>query len=158
MTVPDPASPHDLCRETSRGACTFPVLSTLVERVSRLLPSCLTSSGVFPSTVPLFCTPFGLCSNSFRAFVYTWSTALLRHHTTMKHHLMVGTWTPPGRIYTVVFDDEALTLELVQKTDIPEDEPISWMTFDVCSYFKVSVDGSGLTACSMRRRTSTARP
>lgn len=47
----------------------------------------------------------------------------------MKHHLMVGTWTPPGRIYTVAFDDEALTLELVKKTDIPEAEPISWMTF-----------------------------
>ena len=44
---------------------------------------------------------------------------------------MVGTWTPPGRIYTVVFDDKALTLELVKKTTIPEDEPISWMTFDV---------------------------
>jgi len=51
----------------------------------------------------------------------------------MKHHLMVGTWTPPGRIYTVVFDDEALTLELLKKTDIPEDEPISWLTFDVRS-------------------------
>jgi hypothetical protein len=50
---------------------------------------------------------------------------------TMKHHLMVGTWTPPGRIYTVAFDDEALTLELVKKTDIPEAEPISWMTFSV---------------------------
>ncbi|GMF76943.1 unnamed protein product [Aspergillus oryzae] len=47
----------------------------------------------------------------------------------MKHHLMVGTWTPPGRIYTVAFDDEALTLDLVKKTDIPEAEPISWMTF-----------------------------
>ena len=49
----------------------------------------------------------------------------------MKHHLMVGTWTPPGRIYTVAFDDEALTLDLVKKTDIPEAEPISWMTFSV---------------------------
>ncbi len=49
----------------------------------------------------------------------------------MKHHLMVGTWTRPGRIYTVAFDDEALTLELVKKTDIPEAEPISWMTFSV---------------------------
>lgn len=44
---------------------------------------------------------------------------------------MVGTWTAPGRIYTVAFDDEALTLELVKKTDIPEAEPISWMTFSV---------------------------
>ncbi|KAJ9248162.1 hypothetical protein DTO207G8_7603 [Paecilomyces variotii] len=48
----------------------------------------------------------------------------------MRHRLMVGTWTPPGRIYTVEFDDEALTLTLVKKTAIPEDEPISWLTFD----------------------------
>ncbi|KAL3962512.1 hypothetical protein ACCO45_004035 [Purpureocillium lilacinum] len=46
------------------------------------------------------------------------------------HHLMVGTWTPPGAIFTFAFDDEALTLELVHRTPIPEDEPISWMTFD----------------------------
>jgi carboxy-cis,cis-muconate cyclase len=57
----------------------------------------------------------------------------------MKHHLMVGTWTRPGRIYTVAFDDEALTLELVKKTDIPEAEPISWMTFSVCSSFGTSL-------------------
>jgi hypothetical protein len=50
----------------------------------------------------------------------------------MKHHLMVGTWTPPGAIFTVEFDDEAWTLKLVKRTAIPEDEPISWMTFDVC--------------------------
>lgn len=49
----------------------------------------------------------------------------------MLHHLMIGTWTPPGRIYTVAFDDAALTLTLVKKTEIPENEPISWMTFDV---------------------------
>lgn len=49
----------------------------------------------------------------------------------MKHHLMVGTWTPPGAIFTVEFDDEAWTLKLVKRTAIPEDEPISWMTFDV---------------------------
>jgi carboxy-cis,cis-muconate cyclase len=49
----------------------------------------------------------------------------------MKHHLMIGTWTPPGMIYAVEFDDELLTLKLVKKTNIPEDEPISWMTFDV---------------------------
>lgn len=46
---------------------------------------------------------------------------------------MIGTWTPPGNIFTVEFDDEALTLKLVKKTSIPEDEPISWMTFDVRS-------------------------
>jgi hypothetical protein len=48
------------------------------------------------------------------------------------HHLMIGTWTPPGAIFTVAFDDEKKTLELVKRTPIPEDEPISWMTFDVC--------------------------
>ncbi|KAF2791685.1 carboxy-cis,cis-muconate cyclase-like protein [Melanomma pulvis-pyrius CBS 109.77] len=48
----------------------------------------------------------------------------------MIHHLMIGTWTPPGVIVTVAFDDEKLTLELVKKTDIPADEPISWMAFD----------------------------
>ncbi|KAH6696820.1 carboxy-cis,cis-muconate cyclase [Plectosphaerella plurivora] len=46
------------------------------------------------------------------------------------HHLMIGTWTPPGAIFTVAFDDEKLTLELVKRTEIPHDEPISWMTFD----------------------------
>ncbi|MCJ1301056.1 hypothetical protein MMC08_003855 [Hypocenomyce scalaris] len=48
----------------------------------------------------------------------------------MLHHLMVGTWTPPGTIYTVEFNDETLSLKLVKKTGIPHDEPISWMTFD----------------------------
>lgn len=52
----------------------------------------------------------------------------------MLHHLMIGTWTPPGAIFTVEFDDEALTLRLVKKTEIPHDEPISWMTFDVGSF------------------------
>ncbi|KAI9151837.1 carboxy-cis,cis-muconate cyclase [Paramyrothecium foliicola] len=47
------------------------------------------------------------------------------------HHLMVGTWTPPGAIFTFAFDDEKLTLELVKRTEIPQDEPISWMTFDL---------------------------
>lgn len=47
------------------------------------------------------------------------------------HHLIVGTWTKPGAIFTFEFDDTALTLKLLEKTDIPEDEPISWMTFDV---------------------------
>lgn len=48
----------------------------------------------------------------------------------MLHRLMVGTWTQPGNIYTIEFDDEALTLKLLKKTSIPHDEPISWMTFD----------------------------
>lgn len=47
------------------------------------------------------------------------------------HHLFVGTWTKPGAIFSFEFDDKNLTLKLVEKTDIPEDEPISWMTFDV---------------------------
>ncbi|KAF4122809.1 carboxy-cis,cis-muconate cyclase [Geosmithia morbida] len=46
------------------------------------------------------------------------------------HHLMVGTWTPPGAIFTFAFDDETLRLELVKRTEIPTQEPISWMTFD----------------------------
>lgn len=47
------------------------------------------------------------------------------------HHLMIGTWTPPGAIFTVAFDDEKLELKLVKRTEIPHDEPISWMAFDV---------------------------
>lgn len=47
------------------------------------------------------------------------------------HHLMVGTWTPPAAIFTFAFDDEALTLVKVNRTAIPVDEPISWMTFSV---------------------------
>jgi hypothetical protein len=49
----------------------------------------------------------------------------------MLHHLMVGTWTPPGAIFTFEFDDETLSLKMIKKTEIPQDEPISWMTFDV---------------------------
>ncbi|KAI9847171.1 MAG: hypothetical protein M1837_003033 [Sclerophora amabilis] len=48
----------------------------------------------------------------------------------MLHHLMVGTWTPPGAIYTLEFNDETQSLELIKKTSISHDEPISWMTFD----------------------------
>lgn len=51
--------------------------------------------------------------------------------TMVKHHLMIGTWVKPGVIITVSFDDESLKLELVKKTEIPHDEPISWMAFDV---------------------------
>ena len=49
------------------------------------------------------------------------------------HLLMVGTWSPPGAIFTFEFDDEKLTLKLIKRTPIPESEPISWMTFDVSS-------------------------
>lgn len=48
-----------------------------------------------------------------------------------KHHLMCGTWVKPGVIITVSFDTETLALELVKKTEIAHDEPISWMSFDV---------------------------
>lgn len=48
-----------------------------------------------------------------------------------KHHLMVGTWTRPGAIFTFEFDDEALTLKLIKRSEIPHHEPISWMTFSV---------------------------
>lgn len=46
---------------------------------------------------------------------------------------MVGTWTPPGAIFTFTFDSDKLSLELVKRTEIPHDEPISWMTFSVSS-------------------------
>jgi carboxy-cis,cis-muconate cyclase len=58
---------------------------------------------------------------------------------------MIGTWTPPGVIITVAFDDETLKLELVKKTEIPEDEPISWMAFDVCADFTVTASTQWLT-------------
>lgn len=54
------------------------------------------------------------------------------------HHLMIGTWTPPGAIFTVQFDDEKLELKLIKRTEIPKDEPISWMTFDVSSQLNYS--------------------
>lgn len=55
----------------------------------------------------------------------------------VKHHLMIGTWVKPGVIITVAFDDETLKLELVKKTETAEDEPISWMAFDVCAQQQV---------------------
>lgn len=76
----------------------------------------------------------------------------------MIHHLMIGTWTPPGRIYTVAFDDQELTLKLVKKTMIPEDEPISWMTFDVSQLTRPTTQRSVLIENSMRRRIFTAPP
>lgn len=54
----------------------------------------------------------------------------LQTKSRMLHHLMIGTWTKPGAIFTVAFDDEALILKLVKRTEIPKDEPISWITFD----------------------------
>ncbi|EKD17129.1 3-carboxy-cis,cis-muconate cyclase [Drepanopeziza brunnea f. sp. 'multigermtubi' MB_m1] len=43
---------------------------------------------------------------------------------------MVGTWTRPGAIFTFAFDDETLGLEMVKRTEVDRDEPISWMAFD----------------------------
>jgi carboxy-cis,cis-muconate cyclase len=60
-----------------------------------------------------------------------------------KHHLMCGTWVKPGVIITVSFDTETLKLELVKKTEIPHDEPISWMSFDVCSDFEAVLGLNG---------------
>jgi carboxy-cis,cis-muconate cyclase len=75
----------------------------------------------------------------------------------MLHHLMVGTWTPPGAIFTFEFDDESLGLNLVKRTAIPEDEPISWMTFDVSSRQDwADVFGSFSSVPSMQKRIYTA--
>ena len=69
---------------------------------------------------------------------------------------MVGTWTPPGAIYTVAFDDVALSLTLVKKTTVPHDEPISWMTFDVSDCLHLprrQFIEYKIFMCSMQRRT-----
>lgn len=55
--------------------------------------------------------------------------------------LTVSYRTPPGAIFTVAFDDEKLTLELVKRTEIPKDEPISWMTFD---HARKNIYGAGM--------------
>jgi carboxy-cis,cis-muconate cyclase len=52
---------------------------------------------------------------------------------------MVGTWTPPGAIFTFEFDDESFSLKLIKKTSINNDEPISWMTFDVGDQSPISL-------------------
>lgn len=70
----------------------------------------------------------------------------------MLHRLMVGTWTPPGNIYTIEFDDEALTLKLIKKTSIPHDEPISWMTFDVSVYFFHLFSSIRLSRCAAHEK------
>ena len=49
------------------------------------------------------------------------------------HHLMIGTWTRPGAIFTVQFDPTKQTLKLVKKTEISHGEAISWMTLSVTS-------------------------
>jgi hypothetical protein len=77
-----------------------------------------------------------------------------------KHHLMVGTWTPPGAIFTFEFDDESLELKLVKRTEIPKEEPISWMTFSVNLNHLIYIHKRGsqlIVNSSMTRRTFTAR-
>ncbi|TAQ91106.1 hypothetical protein B7494_g539 [Chlorociboria aeruginascens] len=69
----------------------------------------------------------------------------------MLHHLIIGTWTPPAAIFTVEFDDEALTLQLIKRTALPEDEPISWMTFD---HAKKNVYGASMKKWSSNIVTS----
>ncbi|PHH86707.1 hypothetical protein CDD83_9868 [Cordyceps sp. RAO-2017] len=64
------------------------------------------------------------------------------------HHLMVGTWTPPGAIFTFAFDDTDLSLRLVKRTAIPADEPISWMAF--------SHDKKNLYGAAMKKWSSFA--
>jgi hypothetical protein len=71
------------------------------------------------------CFPFS--SHQLSQLLYGFKPVPLK----MLHHLMIGTWTRPGAIFTVVFDDDKLTLELAKRTEIPHDEPISWMTFNV---------------------------
>ncbi|MCJ1442006.1 MAG: hypothetical protein MMC23_002498 [Stictis urceolatum] len=69
----------------------------------------------------------------------------------MKHHLLIGTWTPPGVVFTVAFDDEALTLELVERNPIPEHEPISWLTI---SHDKKTLYGASMKNFSSHSITS----
>lgn len=66
----------------------------------------------------------------------------------MKHHLVVGTWTPPGALFTFEFDDEALTLSLVKRTPLAESEPISWLT--------ISHDKKTLYGAAMKKWSSHA--
>ncbi|KAK1991747.1 carboxy-cis,cis-muconate cyclase [Colletotrichum falcatum] len=90
-------------------------------------------------------------SRLLQALKTTTPTATLSFSTTPRmpvHHLMIGTWTPPGAIFTVAFDDEKFTLELVKRTEIPKDEPISWMTF--------SHDKKNLYGAAMKKWSSFA--
>lgn len=68
------------------------------------------------------------------------------------HHLIVGTWTPPGALFTFAFNTDAPnpTLELVKRTEIPHDEPISWLT--------ASHDRKALYGSAMKRWTSFSAP
>jgi carboxy-cis,cis-muconate cyclase len=49
---------------------------------------------------------------------------------TMPHHLLVGTWTRPGAIFSFSFDAGSRELQLIHRTAIDHDEPISWMTLN----------------------------
>jgi carboxy-cis,cis-muconate cyclase len=69
---------------------------------------------------------------------------------------MVGTWTPPGAIFTFAFDTDKLSLEMIKRTEIPQDEPISWMTFSVSTSASPQHD-LPLTCASMTGKPSTAQ-
>jgi hypothetical protein len=71
-------------------------------------------------------------------FPKLWNKALTILQPKMgKHHLMVGTWTPPGAIFSFEFDDETLELNMIKRTEIPKDEPISWMALSVSAHSKI---------------------
>ena len=115
------------------------------------------------------CSTSGLCSDYVKLLRIEYVSQTLHLHdfsctrtfvliarlilsVNMLHRLMVGTWTQPGNIYTIEFDDEALTLKLLKKTSIPHDEPISWMTFDVSVYFFHLSSSTGLNRCAAREK------
>lgn len=61
--------------------------------------------------------------------------------TSQTHHLMVGSWTKPGGILTIKFDESNRTLELVKRTETPDQEPLSWITF---SHDKKTIYGASM--------------
>ncbi|KAF2765169.1 3-carboxy-cis,cis-mucoante lactonizing enzyme, partial [Teratosphaeria nubilosa] len=69
----------------------------------------------------------------------------------MKHHLFIGTWTPPGAIFTITFDDHTHKLELLQRTPIPQDEPISWLTL---SHNRTQIYGASMKKWSSHAITT----
>jgi hypothetical protein len=54
---------------------------------------------------------------------------LLPHVIALKHHLFVGTLSPPASIYTLEFDDQSLTFRLTN--NITSTAPHSWLSFNV---------------------------
>ncbi len=116
------------CHNTSTQLCSLFILIYSIRDESKklhlLMISILTSSPISHRPSPI--------AQSYTRLTSRTSLSILQG-CTMLHHLMVGTWTPPGAIFTFEFDDEKLTLKLIKRTAIPENEPISWMTFDVSS-------------------------